>query len=161
MRGYVLTERGKLLVAMLIVLLLIVPSVLIVVWLSSRDNTPNDDEANNPDSSQDSSASDNRNMVSFDLSAGLMTFLFSPGSQSSIDDYTAVRIGDLLKSPHNTDTSIIAVEMPLLSDDEAAILTNAIIDAFGKNNISMSDVVFYVYHPETSSSSYEVNISFR
>jgi len=181
-RGYVLTERGKILVAMLVVLFLIIPSVIIFIYTSSQ-NTHHDespDVSNNihqngtepassehtsetaspPDETQALSNESSADSVSLDIEAGRMTFLFAPETQAAIDDNTSSMIGQLLASPKNTDDSKIAVEIPQLTDDETAKLTTIILNAFISHGIQLSDIVFFVYLPESDEAPFEIKISF-
>ena len=174
MRGYVLTERGKILVAMLIVLLLIVPSVVLVVYSTTRNSHP----AESPETSTDihqngtqtvtddniepaSSDTSQTGPVSLNIDAGEMTFLFAPDSQTVLDDNTSSMIGQLLSSPKNTNDSKIAVNIPQLPDDETAVLTTVILNAFITHNVSLSDIIFFVYQPEPDTETFEIGISFK
>jgi len=96
-------------------------------------------------------------LVSFDLNAGEMVFLFAPGMQTLLDDNTAYMIGTLLASPKNTDDAIISVEIPQLPDDETITLTTAITNTFTELEIPLSDIVFFVYHPEDADIEQEAN----
>jgi len=169
---YLLTERGKLLIATLIVLFLIVPSIIIVIYTSMRE-TPADEAGNNGVVSQSgggsvSSDGDNEQAnldsslagtTAFDLVAGTMTFLFTPDLQTTLDVYTMTRLGELLTSPKYTNNTKIAVEIPQLPDEKAIILTTAITNAFTTYEIPLSDVVFFIYQPEKDSRTFEVNVS--
>jgi len=180
-RGYVLTERGKLLVAMLIVLLIVLPTIIITVWAVSREMPPSEpttgsDETVQNDSSlaspepvgdptsdapSTSQEAPDNDTVAFDYSAGTMTFQFAPDSQTELNDSTVAKINELLTSPKNTNDAQIAVEIPQLPDEETAALTNAIITAFADLEVSLSKVVFFVYTPDSGISTFDVNISFR
>ena len=170
---YVLTERGKLLVAMLIVLFLLLPSVILVIYTTMRDRTPDDSydnggihqNGNNPASS---SGGDEQNAldsslagpIAFDLEAGTMSFIFTPDLQVALDVFTIATIGDLLTSPQNTTGSKVAVEIPQMADEKTAILTNAVVHAFSIHDVPLTDVVFFVYQQETDTRTVKVNISF-
>jgi len=166
---YVLTERGKMLVATLIVLLLIVPSIIIIVSVSNRDNAPNGLESNGKKDS-DSGPGNTPNLsqylpyltgpIALDVDEGIMTFLFTPGSQTEIDDESFSMIGEFLKSPQNTTSSTLAVEIPLLSDEETVVITGAVVDAFTKYAVPLSKIIFYIYHPEANIQTYEVTLRF-
>jgi len=165
---YVLTERGKLLVAMLIVLLLVLPAI--IIFVRSSPETNNWDEPvpkSTPDLIQllpaapENSNSDSNNPVNIDLDAGNMFFMFSPETQTTLDSNTTSAIGQLLTSPKNTDTSKIAVEIPQLSDDEAAVLTTAITNALSTHGVPLTDVVFFVYQPDQDIKTYKINIAFQ
>ena len=102
MRNYALTERGKMLVAVLFMFILIMPSLILVIWLFSRDTTSNESPHGStgihqnengltaseptpevipdPDPAQVSSTEDNSEPVSLDPSlAGPEVFDFSAG----------------------------------------------------------------------------------
>lgn len=191
MQGYVLTERGKLLVAMLIVLLLVLPSLIFVIWSVSKNNP--DEEGNTPTGSyqngseapgSDASASASKdsygqdgdnpnsdipqissgssiNPVLFDLDEGKMSFLFNPDKHNNLDSDTTAAIGFLLTSPKNTEDTIFAVEIPQLTDEKTAIVTTAVLNAFELNNVSVNDVIFFVYQPEPDLEDCKINISLR
>ncbi|MCL2821015.1 MAG: hypothetical protein FWD38_09375 [Oscillospiraceae bacterium] len=181
MRGYVLTERGKLLVAMLIVLFVILPSVVFIVRASSRGTsatgTPHgsaEAPKNTPDLMQFLPANEEDDKdepetvtpsltgpISFDLDEGEMIFLYMPDSQDTLDDATISKIGELLGSPKNTSDTKIAIEIPQLSDSDAGNLTSAVINAFEINHVPLSEIVFLVNRTEPDAKIFEVKISFR
>jgi len=191
MQRYVLTERGKFLVAILvIVFFLLLPTAIIAIWALTRDpastdlppdtngihqngngsfspepppedtpdpslNLPDDD--NNESTHPDTSLND---LVAFDLEAGTMTFLFTPNQQDTLDSNIDTKLGELLTSPKNTNDAKIAVEIPQLPDTETAILTTSILNAFIRHEVSLSDIIFFVYQPDTDIQTFEINISF-
>lgn len=187
MYRYVLTERGKFLVAILVIVFFIIPLAIIATWALTRDTTstgsPNDSNGfhqngtgpeilepstEQPQVPQDGDANGTAphdppltGTINFDLNAGAMTFLFTPGQQSALDDDTASKIGELLTSPKNTLEAKIAAEIPQLSDNETAILTSAILDVFNTLEVPLSDIVFFVYQPEPGTKTFEVSISFQ
>ena len=163
MQRYVLTERGKLLIAILIVIFLILPSIIIVVMVSNRDNAA-DLKASDPDPENTPGLAQYlpplTGPIAFDSEAGMMAFLFTPGSQSALDEESLSMIGELLKSPQNTTASILTVEIPLLSDEETAVVTGAVVDAFSSYEVPLSKIVFYIYHPEPNIKTYEISLKF-
>jgi len=171
---YVLTERGKLALATLIMFFLVMPSLIVVVWILSRDTSPNDPTydshyAEQSEDDQNPSASDTGSNqdpslsgpIAFDSDAGIITFLFTPGLQTTLDDSTISMIELLLDSPVNTAKSKIAVEIPRLSDDDTAVVTTAIIDVFNEFGVLLSDLVFYVYQAEANIQTFRINISIQ
>ena len=191
MQRYVLTERGKFLVAILvIVFFLLLPAIILAIWAFTRDaaliESPH--EANgihqndtdsfspvpSPENTQDPSTalpnSDNtgstsldqniNDLIAFDLDAGTMTFLFTPDLQDIIDTHIDTKLGELLTSPKNTNDAKIAVEIPQLLDNETTIITTAILNAFTKHEVPLSDIVFFVYQPAPDIQTFEINISF-
>ena len=172
MQRYVLTERGKLLVAMLIVLLLVLPAVIIFVRSSPETNAKDEPgpkttpdliqllpaPADNDSASGDTSSN---NPVNIDINAGNMFFMFSPESQTALDSNTTSAIGQLLTSPKNTEASKIAVEIPQLSDDETAVLTSAITNALNVHGVQLTDIIFFVYQPDQDIKTYKVNMFFQ
>lgn len=88
-------------------------------------------------------------------------FLFSPDRQIAIDDLSFSMIGDLVVSPLNTRNTKFAVELPQASDADTAIMTSAIIDAFTEHGVSITNITFLVYQPETAIRTFLINISFR
>ena len=178
MQRYVLTERGKILVAMLIVFLLILPSVILVAHLTNKDSAPHNSDADGsdlnplvtPDLTQVLPPADDNpgalfpalaGPIEFDLEAGTMTFLYAADLQSKLDENTVSMIGELLTSPQNISGTRIAIDIPQLSDNDTNRLTSAIIDAFHKYNVPTSDIIFFVYIPNTETQIYEIKISFR
>ena len=167
MQRYVLTERGKLLVAMFIVLLLILPSVIIVILMSNKDSASGGSKNNSINDSVPLNTPDLTQFlpyltgpIALDVDEGIMTFLFTPNSQTELDDESFSMLGELLKSPQNTNSSTLAVEIPLLSDEETAVVTAAVIDAFNKYSVPLSKIIFYVYHPESNIQTYEITMRF-
>jgi len=165
---------------MLAVLFLILPSIIIFV-LTSQRNLPAENRNNESGGIHQNgtgSAStepapvtapygaqappdNNSGSASLDVSTGKMTFPFSPESQNSLDDSTIAMIGQFLTSPQNTSESKIAVEIPQLTDEETASMTTVILNAFVKNDVSLSDIVFFVYPPEPGAKTFDINISFK
>ena len=152
MQRYVLTERGKLLIAMIIVLFLVLPPLILVIRSSQADKTPDADQPKStPDLTQYlptpdinkpvSSDSSSDSLITMDLNEGIMTFLFSPELQNTLDEKTSSAVGRLLTSPKNTNEAKLAVEIPQLPDEETAILTSAIINTFNTFNIPLGDII--------------------
>jgi len=189
-RRYVLTERGRFLIALLVIFFFTLLSIILIFWTSARNAQPiviyndsNDirqsssDPASSepasdtaPDEMPTSSSGDNNTaapldptlagLTAFDFNAGVITFLYTPDLQADIDDNTVSVIGTLLASPQNADDSKIAVEIPLLPDDDTAALTAAIIRVFNTYEVSISDIVFFVYQPEPDVNTFEITMSF-
>jgi len=190
-RRYVLTERGKILVASLIAFFLILPSLILVIWVlprvsSSKDLPPasNGEQQNGsesividppPVSTPDpiDEPSDNypedqepldpnlTGVKTFDFDAGILTFLFTPELQTALDDNITSMIGELLTSPKNIDNAKISVEIPNLPDEETEVLTTAIINAFTKHDVSLSDIVFFVYQPKQDEQTFAIKMYFQ
>ena len=120
------------------------------------------DNGSGENSDIDSNTSDPSPDISpaFDLEAGTMTFVFTPGEQTYLDEDTVSSIGRLLTSPKNTINSIVYVEIPQLQDDYMVILTSAISGAFQEHSVPLSDILFFVYSPDPDAESFNINISF-
>jgi len=187
---YVLTERGKFLIAIfIIVFFLLVPALIFIIRTLSRDsNEPphnsngiyqNGEETDDHDDiqgippestpelpddgdkgqeAQDPSLS---GPESFDLDAGTMVFLFTPQLQNALDESTISAIGELLTSQKNTNNAKIAIDIPQLPDNDAATLTNAILEAFSIHGVPLSDITFFVYQPDPDTLTFKINISFQ
>jgi len=167
-QNYALTERGKLFGAVLVVVVLLaITTIIFAVGTASRDTASGNARHGSNSISQngnESSASVSRallDMVSLDIDAGIMTFPYTPGLLTSLDDNTVSLIGALLSSPENTENAVIAVEIPQLSDDDTATLTAAMIDAFNTYEVPLSDIIFTVYQPEQDAKTFKIGISFR
>jgi len=175
---------------MFAVLFIVLPTIAVVAWLVTRDVVPNEspdtliDSPQNdvdlpsnepaqeaaPDSTQappnddgmsDPPDSQVSSLISLDLDAGFLTFLFSPETQTAIDEEILTKISELLSSPQNTDSSIIAVEIPELSDNDTNIVTNAIISAFEALEVSLNKITFFIYHLEPNTRTFEIIISLQ
>ena len=191
MQRYILTERGKFLVAIfVIVFFLLLPTLIFAVWVLTRGAastdlppetsgvhqngissfSPEPSPENTPDSSLTLPNDDNTGpssiapsldgQIVFDLNAGVMTFLFTPDLQDTLDSDTDTKLGELLTSPKNTTDAKIAVEIPQLPDTETAILTTAILNAFNKHEVPLSDIIFFVYQTVPDAQTFEIKISF-
>jgi len=168
MQRYVLTERGKLLVATLIVLLLILPPVILVIRSSQNDSSQDAEQPKTtpdliqylptPDSNEPVSSDTS---ITMDVNEGIMTFLFSPELQTTLDENTASAIGQLLTSPKNTNGAKLAVEIPQLADDKTAVITTAILNTLNSHEVPLSDIIFFVYQPDTDIKEFKINISFQ
>jgi len=191
MQRYIITERGKLLIAILIIFVLFLTALILVIWLLTRDisteipvigssdlpqnslglsasestpEIPYDSPQVSPGGDCNGSLSPDSSLagpIAFDLDAGLLTFLFTPDTQDALGEDTVSMIGELLKSPKNVNGAMIAVEIPLLSDDETAMLTTAVTDVFEEYNVPLGYVIFLVYQPEPYLKTFTVSISFR
>ena len=183
MQNYILTERGKLLVAAIITFFLILPSLILVIWVLPRVSSSNESKhgsneghhngssLSDPDSPQ-GSPGNNANgsdtpdpsltgMRSFDFDEGIMTFLYTPELQNALDDNITFMIGELITSPKKTDETKFSVEIPQLPDGETATLTTAIINAFNSHGIKIGDIVFYVYPLIPGEQTFEIKMSIQ
>ena len=182
MRGYELTERGKLLISfILIAFLLIILALTLIAWSLSRNTTTND-LFNNPGTSKqdeiedltpeqvtDVTTSDEDNSLQgdiiiepafFDADTGILTLQFIPATQISLDDSALSLLSELVSSPQYTDDSVFTVEIPHLPDeDEAVTLTTAIVGAFTSLDVPLKDIVFFVYQAESNNGKFDVRIS--
>jgi len=181
-RGYELTARGKIIIAALLVAVFtIILALAPIAWRSSRNTTPddslhdpvinqNDTDPTPADSEQDTETVSDGAPVSqngshndtavIDNEAGIMTFQFTPATQTSLDESTISMIGELVTSPKYTEDSMIAVEIPQLTDeDDAVTLSTAIIEALTSFDVPLSDIVFYVYQAESGAVTFEIKIS--
>jgi len=179
---YILTERGKFLVALLVAFVLVLSLVVLTVWALSRNSSLNNasqnnsvsgdsgDNSENPyNSSQGSSGSTGSESldpslsgpIGFDLDEGLLLLLFSPDKQNALDNESVSLIGELLKSPMNIRGTKIAIEIPRASDEDTAKITTAVLDAFSTYDVSVNNIQFYIYEPETNIRTFLINISFR
>ena len=187
MRGYELTGRGKFLIT---VVLLIIMALPLFVWGSLRNTKPDDSLHNQSDThqteadptpsgseqgpetasngeqgSQNGSNSDpddpsTTNQAVFDIDAGVLTFQFTPASQTTFDYSTLSMIGELVASPMYTADTVFAVEIPHLPDeDDAVTLTTAIIEAFTSLDVPLGDIVFFVYQAESDAVTFDIKIS--
>jgi len=179
-KGYALTRYGKILVAMLIVSFIVIPSLILVIWAVTRRATIGElhyesngtvevnaessmDEPDIHDSSENESVYDDfepSDPEDFDLAADLLIFLILPGSQASLDEDTIHAIGEFLTLHEYSDGDNIAVEIPQLSDEDMGNVTTAVLSALQENNVSINDIIFYIYQPESDSIEYEIRISF-
>jgi len=174
MRHYVLTERGKIMVASLIAFFLILPSLILVIWVLPKVSSPNDlpdgqntGDDSNPDSvhilpgdNDGTTPGDQPSTVlrTFDFENGILSFIYIPESQIVIDENITSMIGELISSPQNIEGSKFSVEIPQLLDGDTAILTTAIINAFNTYGIKIGDIVFYVYLPRESAQTFEIKM---
>jgi len=166
---------------MFVVLFIVLPSVIIVAWVVTRDitaNEPTNDSSGAIQSGDDLEASESisdstpeptqvppsppiTNILVYDFEAGVMTFLFTPDSQTALDENTVSKIRELLTSPKNTEDALTTVAIPQLSDDDSDKLTEAIIYAFESLEVPLSVIIFNVYQPQSDIQEFEVTISFQ
>ena len=172
MQRYVLTDRGKLLIAMLIILFIILMSVIIIGQSLMRFKSSNEsiDGSNDihqnktdpvsPEPDLENATDEEQAPQNNGIDIETMSFRFSPGLQTDLDDETVTKLGQFLMSSKNTKDSKISVEIPLLADDDTAVITTAIINAFNIYEVPLSDIVFFVYQPEPATETFEINMSF-
>jgi len=174
---------------MFAVLFIVLPAIIVVAWLTTRDTSPdehindsngahqseadieatesapeattdtaqatpehNNDEPIPPGTSPD-------NLIAFDTDAGLMTFLYTPGSQTTLENSIITKLGELLSSPRNTGNATTTARIPQLSDDDTQILTDAIINAFESLDIPHGVIIFNIYQPDPNATEFEITIS--
>ena len=187
MQRYVLTERGKYLIAIIIVFLVLITTLVYVIRLipqspaepsigtngDNQDGLESDDPGENPDVTPEPTPTppggdDNvqetpdpslSGPIYFSLDAGVLAFLFTPHVQDKIDENTDSLIGELLTSPKNDEDAKISVEVPQLPDDDKTILTAAIINSLNLYDILLSDIIFFTYQPEPDIQTFEIKIS--
>jgi len=91
---------------------------------------------------------------------GLLSFRFSPDIQSTLDDRTVTMLGEFVRSPKNTDDSIIAVEIPQLPDEDANKLYFALISAFSDLGVAEQRLAYISQPSEIALGSFEVHLSY-
>ena len=99
-------------------------------------------------------------LVNINRTGGTMSFMFAPDQQNALDSDTISTLGEFVTSPRNTDNSVILVEMPDLPASQKSALTAAIADAFSKQGITRSGLLFETYAAQSGDSSFEVRLSF-
>ena len=93
-------------------------------------------------------------------SEGSLSFSFSPNLQSELDAQTMLMLYGFLRSPKNTQGSLISIETPYLDTEDSEKLMSAIVNAFAAHEIPEQRIV-YVANPAVSSAeTFEVNLSF-
>ena len=90
----------------------------------------------------------------------VLSFMFSPDMQDSLDDATLVNLRGFVNSPDNTDDSSIAIEIPKLSEADAQKLLKALDSAFADLGISEQRLVYISDKTVTAQGTFEVNLSF-
>jgi len=98
---------------------------------------------------------------SVDVEEGIMTFIFSPGNQSSLDEETIHRIADFLHSPKNTPYTYIELLSPALSLNAGNLLMSAVHQAFELNGVTSEQIVHYQTDKEPDGESFLVSLTFR
>jgi len=202
MHGYELTERGKILVAIvLVLLLLLVPSAILLYTAMAGQASPppadNDAQAsgdyppliaemapsqsiesppptgggfNPPDISYPNAGGNpggqyptsppGLGQPSVDHSEGTLSFFFSPGIQNTLDVETASMLGIFLSSPKNSPDSLIAVEIPILSEDYTEKTTSAVISAFAARGVREQRLSFRTGPDEAADGPFKVSLYF-
>lgn len=180
---YILTERGKFIIALLVAFIIVLSLLFIAIWALSPNAAPNnmsqgnggangsDSNPDNPYSSSQGSSGGNSGSgaadstlegpIAFDLEEGILTFLFTLDAQTAIDDESFSLLGDLMSSPRNIRGSKIAVEIPKLPDEDTATLTSIILNAFADQGVSAHSILFYIYQPELNVRTFTISVSFR
>jgi hypothetical protein len=99
--------------------------------------------------------------VDINVTAGTLSFMFSPQSQDSIDTETVSMIRDFLNSPVNTSGSRIVAGIPNLEENETVIIIDAIIGAFAQYGVSQNRLTYVTYPAGTSKNIFEISFSFE
>jgi len=169
-RQYVLTERGKFVVAMLVAFSLILLSLVLALVAIARNNSDKQPDGNasgehgniNGDyNGEDSSNPSVTRLIDFNIDSGVMSIQLPVDLPEALEDNIILLIADLLESPRNTENTTIGVELPQLSDEDMAKLTDTIINAFALLEVETKDITFFIYQIAPDSRDYIVNISFR
>ena len=202
MYGYELTERGKIMVAIILVLLLLlIPSAILLYTAMSNETSPPPDQGSQtsgvpppsifetpPNNGSESSpppngggfnqpdalpSDDNVNpggqyptsppglgQPYVDPSEGTLSFFFSPGLQNTIDVETSSMLGIFLSSSKNVPGSLIAVEIPSLSDEHTEKTKSAIVSAFAALGIREQRLSFRTDQDGEATDPFRVNLSF-
>jgi len=201
--SYELTERGKIIIAIVFVLLLLVLPAVILGYNAWANQAPPPDDSpqasakipgqngepqgtengplpegsgfnpegdDYPENGNGESGTHNSGdqippntdfgLIGVDSIAGTLSFYFSPEMQNTLDAGTISKISEFLSSPKNRIGSQIAVEMPVLSNEDAAKLMTAIGNAFAPHGVSQAHLVYLTYPSDTVGSSFEVKLSF-
>jgi len=187
LQGYIITERGKWVIAILILVVIIIPSVIFTVRFFTLRATINEPQNNlheeqktgdgissseppeeigsgsdsspaNGNYSSDASLPILTNLISYDLDAGIIIFTFTPGQITSLDDNTASKVGELVLSPLYREETKIAVEIPQLADNDISVLTTAINNTLTSFDVSLNDIIFFIYQPEQEMQEYIIKI---
>ena len=95
-----------------------------------------------------------------DTSEGTLSFFFSPSLQNTIDVETSSMLCAFLKSPKNIPDSMIAVEMPQLSGEDADKTISAIISAFAALGVQEQRLAFVTYPNGIIEGIFSVNLTF-
>jgi len=97
--------------------------------------------------------------ATLDIEAGILTFLFTPATQTALEDSTFFMLGELVASPQYSQTSIFAVDIPLLPDAYKVNLTTAITEAFTILEVPLGAIVFFTVQVESDDGTFEIRIS--
>jgi len=148
---------------MLVVVLIVIPLIVFAASVLTReinDNRSGVSINDTPQSADGEMSGDQlqENPEDFDFSDGVMKFMFTPSTQTSLDENTIAMLGAFLTSPQNTENAKIAVEIPQLPDAESNIITTAVINALTNFEVPLSKIIFYVYQAPSGMESYELKI---
>jgi hypothetical protein len=98
--------------------------------------------------------------IYLNVSEGTMLFSFSPELQDSLDNDTALMLGDFLASPKNTTRAQVMVEMPNLSGDDTTALISAVSNALAQHGVTQENIVYLTQLKEAEERFFEVKLSF-
>jgi len=202
MYNYELTERGKIVIAVLLVLLLLlVPSAILLYnamisqppqptenkdpdelkspppitvitpppeikespppeggGLSPSDVEPSPDDGGGGEEEQEPPKTPEFGPTGGNPSQGTLSFLFSPDEQTMLDDETLSMMEELIKSPHNTDFNLIAIEIPQLSGENADKFFFAVVSAFTDLGIQEQRLAYVAHPSEAVEGAFEVQV---
>jgi len=133
---------------------------------NTGEKAPDDDPGDDPDGTSDGSSGNisgnpsETEPVSFNQTAGTLSFSFSPGTQDSLDENVIAKIGDFIASPKNTSGAKIQIEIPQLSSAETTVIKNAVAEAFSGQGVALDNLAWITYRATTSSSFYSIKFSF-
>lgn len=93
-------------------------------------------------------------------SEGTLSFMFSPNLQETLDEKTASLLGEFLSFSGNTEDSVIAVELPLLSAEAKDNVINAVINAFAERGVPQRRLTFIVNQSGEAGDMFLVSLSY-
>ena len=93
-------------------------------------------------------------------SEGTLSFLFSPDLQDMLDAETSSMLGEFLRSSGNTDDSLIAIELPQLSDEDSEKIMTIMVGSFAARQIPEQRLAYIMHPGEIATGAFEVHLSF-
>lgn len=92
------------------------------------------------------------------LAAGVLTFTFSPGTQTALDSRTLSLVSEFLRSSKNTRNSTIVIETPKLAEKDAESLMKVMTSAFSARGVSSQRLEHVSRSSETAGGQVEVTV---
>ena len=117
-------------------------------------------ETQKPGSGQEPSERPGSGPTGGNPAGGTLSFLFSPHLQNTVDSETSAKLDEFIDSLKSTSNSLVSIEMPKISGEDAERVIAAVTNAFAARGIAKTRLEFITKPAAIVNGAYEVHLSF-